>query len=80
MVVIVVVVAVVVKVVVVVVAVALALVVVVVALVVVMVKVKSVSGAFGRTFGPIDFGLAAVALWLGPLVGCVSGLGGVSRI
>ena len=47
-----------------------ALVVVVVALVVVM--VKSVSGACGRKFVPIDFGLAAVARWLGPWSGlCV---------
>ena len=34
-----------------------------------VVMVKSVSGAFGRTFGPIDFGLAAVALWQGPWSG-----------
>ena len=47
-----------------VVVVAVALVVAVGALVVVM--VKSVSGACGRKFGPIDFGLAAVALWPGP--------------
>ena len=47
-----------------------ALVVVVVALAVVM--VKSVSGAFGRKFAPIDFGLGAAALWLGPWSGlCV---------
>ena len=41
-----------------------ALVVAVVALVVVI--VKSASGACGRKFGPVGFGLAAVALWPGP--------------
>ena len=34
-----------------------------------VIMVKSVSGAFGRTFGPIDFGLAVVALWQSPWSG-----------